>query len=77
METLFLQPNQYLRSVDQAGALSLRGPKKIYTASAKREFDGMDGWDGMGWDGMGYQKCPSIFFILCMYIDQVYIYLYT
>ena len=27
------------------------------------------GWDGMGWDGMdgmGYQKCPSIFFILCI-----------
>ena len=40
IETLFLQPNQYLRSVDQAGALSLRGPKKIYTASAKREFNG-------------------------------------
>ena len=33
--------------------------------------------DGMGWDGTGYQKCPSIFFILCGYIDYVYIYLYT
>ena len=32
------------------------------------------GWDG--WDGMGYQKCPSIFFILCGYIDKVYTYLY-
>ena len=32
--------------------------------------DGM-GWDGMGWDGMGYQKCPSIFFILCVYIDHI------
>ena len=32
------------------------------------------GW--MGWDGTGYQKCPSIFFILCGYIDKVYTYLY-
>ena len=35
--------------------------------------DGM-GWDGMGWDGwdgMGYQKCPSIFFILCVYIYPI------
>ena len=39
----------------------------------------VDGMDGMGWDGMdgmGYQKCPSIFFILCGYIDKVYTYLY-
>ena len=39
----------------------------------------MDGWMGwMEWDGMDgteYQKCPSIFFILCGYIDHVYIYL--
>ena len=34
-------------------------------------MDGMDGWDGMGWDGMGYQKCPSIFFILCVYIYPI------
>ena len=63
METLFLQPNQYLRSVDQAGALSLRGPKKIYTASAKREFDGMDGWDG--WDGWGIKSVLqfSLYFV--------------
>ena len=32
----------------------------------------MDGWDG--WTE--YQKCPSIFFILCRYIDHVYICLY-
>ena len=37
--------------------------------------DGVDGLDGMGWTG--YQTCPSIFFILCRYIDQVYIYSYT
>ena len=28
----------------------------------------MDGWMD-GW--MGYQKCPSIFFILCAYIDHI------
>ena len=33
------------------------------------------GWVGlMGWKE--YQKCPSIFFILCGYIDHVYVYLY-
>ena len=42
----------------------------------------MDGWDGIGWDGMygmdrmEYQKCPSNFFILCVYIEYVYTYLY-
>ena len=42
----------------------------IYTASAKREFDGT-GWTG--WTGRTeYQKCPSIFFILCGYIGKVY-----
>ena len=30
--------------------------------------------DGM--DGTEYQKCPSMFFILCGYIDKVYTYLY-
>ena len=39
--------------------------------SAKREFDGT-GRDGTDGD----QKCPSIFFILCEYIDKVYTYLY-
>ena len=29
-----------------------------------------------GWDGAGYQKCPSMFFILCGYIEHVYVYLY-
>ena len=50
------------------------------TTSAKHEFDGMgwDGWDGMDeMDGMGRnQKCPSMFFVLCEYIDHVYLYLY-
>ena len=34
----------------------------------------VDGMDGM--DGTEYQKCPSMFFILCGYIDKVYTYLY-
>ena len=35
------------------------------------------GWLMDGWvDGTEYQKCPSIFFILCGYIDHVYVYLY-
>ena len=32
----------------------------------------MDGWDG--WDGP--EKCPLIFFILCGYLDYVYINIY-
>ena len=33
------------------------------------------GWDGL--DGLdGDQKCPLNFFILCEYIDYVYVYLY-
>ena len=49
---------------------SLRGPYKIYTASAKRELDGI-GWGGVGWDGTGYVLGPSIFFKLCKYTDKV------
>ena len=55
------------------------GSSAIYTRGAERR---VYGWGGMGWDGMGwmgwtgYQKCPSIFFILCGYIDHVYVYLY-
>ena len=33
-------------------------------------FDGTDGLDGP-------EKCPLNFFIICGYIDYVYIYLYT
>ena len=48
----------------------------------KAEFDGTDGLDGLdgwdGWDGLdGPEKCPLNFFILCGYIDYVYVYLYT
>ena len=39
-----------------------------------------DGWDGMGWmdewmDGAEYQKCPSIFFKVFEFIENVYTYL--
>ena len=61
--------------------MSLRGP--VLTLTARPEgpsLMGWDGWDRMdgwyGWDGTEYQKCPLIFFILCMYIDKVYTYLY-
>ena len=41
-------------------------------------FDGTGGTGGTGWTGWtGYQKCPLKFFILCVYIDKVYTYLYT
>ena len=33
------------------------------------------GWVGVGWTG--YQKCPSIFLILCSYMDHVHVYAYT
>ena len=45
---------------------SLRGPKKIYTASRAAASLRM-GWDGMdGWDGGS--KMSFNFLILCMYI---------
>ena len=48
--------------------------KKIYTASREGASLRMDRWmDGWMEDQMG----PSIFFILCGYIDHVHIYLYT
>ena len=57
----------------QAPTMSLRGPGKIYTRGPKgRVYGWMDGW--MGW--MEYQKCPSNFFILYGYIENVYTYLY-
>ena len=46
-------------------------PKHLKTRP-KAEFD------GTGWTGRtGYQNCPLNFFILCVYIDKVYTYLYT
>ena len=42
--------------------------KSIHTIGT-HEFDGTGGLDGN-------QKCPLKFFILCMYIDKVYSYLY-
>ena len=48
------------------------------TTSAKREFDGTGwtGWTG-GTGGTGDQKCPLKIFILCWFLDKLYIYLYT
>ena len=45
------------------------------TTSAQREFDGTGRTGRTGRDGN--QKCPLKFFILCGYIDYIYIYLYT
>ena len=62
--------NYWGRSFDQAPTLSLRGPAQFTQEARSDEFT--DGWvDGF----TEYQKCPSIFFILCWYIDHVYVYL--
>ena len=47
VETLFLQPDQYLRSVNQAGALSLGVQKKIYRRARSASLMVWDGWDGV------------------------------
>ena len=58
--------------------MSLLGPSpkalREGRASAKREFDGTccTGWTG---GTHGNQKCPLNFFIICGYIDYIYIYL--
>ena len=49
------------------------GVQKIYTARGEAPSLRV-GWWVCGLTG--YQKCPSIFFILCEYIGKVYIYLY-
>ena len=41
------------------------------TAASSAVFTG--GWG----EWTEYQKCPSIFFILCWYIDHAYVYLYV
>ena len=54
-----------------------------YGEARSAEFDGT-GWTGWtGWTGGtggrvdGPEKCPLNFFILCGYIDYIYVYLYT
>ena len=52
--------------------------KKIYTPSAKREFDGVGGVGWVGWGGLTEgQKGSSNLFILCVYIVHVYKLTYT
>ena len=47
--------------------------QKIYTSSAKHEFDGMGLMGWMGWDGWTEVKMgPPNFFILCGNIVHVY-----
>ena len=63
--------------------LNRRG-MRVNTTTNLQTYDDYDddtivmGWDGTGrTDGKGrtdgQQKCPSIFFILCRYIDYVYV----
>ena len=69
-----MQKYQYI--FVEATTMSLRGPVPTPTCEARRaEFDGTgrDGTDGTD----GEQKCPLILFIFCVYIDKIYIYLYT
>ena len=66
---------QAFRSFDQALTAPSGVQRRIYTTSAKREFDGVGGWMD-GWGGTGYQMGPSIFFLLCGYIGHIYIYIY-
>ena len=62
---------------DQFSSMHLQSPFgvhwRIYTQGPKGRVYGWDGWMD-GWTG--YQKCSSILFILCRYIDHVYMYLY-
>ena len=44
-----------------------------YGEARRAEFDGTG---GTGWTD-GPEKCPLILFILCGYLELVYIYLYT
>ena len=65
-----VQKNQYTYNVPPGSS--------ILTLTARREAPSLMGrTDGRvdGWDGP--EKCPLNFFILCGYIDYVYVYLYT
>ena len=53
------------------GVSILRGVRGLFENLENVLFDGM-GSDGVGWDGS--QKCPLKFFILCGYLEHVYIY---
>ena len=63
-----VQKNQYTYNVSPGFSAN------PYGEARSAEFDGTDGRMD-GWDGP--EKCPLNFFILCGYIDYVYVYLYT
>ena len=58
-----------LQTLHQIATVSLRGSGQIYTRGPKGRVYVWDGW-------MGDQKCPSMLFILCEYIEHVHVYLY-
>ena len=55
-----------LHCPDPISTMSLRGQGLSIYKPGRRPSLRMVGWMD-GWHGMGYQKCPSIFFILCTY----------
>ena len=57
-----VQKNQYTYNVPPGYSAN------PYGEARSAEFDGTDGRTD------GNQKCPLIFFIICEYIDYVYIY---
>ena len=63
-----VQKNQYTYNVPPGSSAN------PYGEARSAEFDGTGGRTG-GTDGTEYQKCPLIYFILCGYIDYVYVYL--
>ena len=58
------KPPERKRQKDQAGTLSLRGPKKIYTASRAAASLRM-GWDG--WMGRGIKSVFQFFYTFYVY----------
>ena len=50
-------------------------PPMFYLMGRVGRVGRVDGWTGGRVDGP--EKCPLNFFILCGYIDYVYVYLYT
>ena len=64
-----VQKNQYTYNVPPGSS--------ILTLTARREAPSLMGRVGRVGRVDGPEKCPLNFFILCGYIDYVYVYLYT